>query len=285
MIPECTRQIALLINKIAGAGRAVEMASRISGILREKKIIYQEIPNPWPFSFEGFTDIWIVGGDGTLNYFVNQYPGISLPLGIFPGGTGNDFHWMLYGGKGLEEQVNCMLQASPKPIDIGKCNERYFINGVGMGFEGEVARALSGKTKLPGKTSFFLTVLQKIFSYRSKTYTIQSEESSFTQRKLLIDISNGCRAGGGFHVALEAQANDGLLDVVIADALNPLRRLRYLPVMEKGKHLGLPVIQHFRTKSIRIHSDETIQYHLDGEYAEAEQLDIQIFEGRLLFCY
>jgi YegS/Rv2252/BmrU family lipid kinase len=283
--PESQKHIALLCNTHAGAGLAKEMAGRISVILQAENIRHQTIFNPWPVSFESYTDLWVVGGDGTLHYFINAYPGITLPLGIFPGGTGNDFHWQLYGTKSLEEQVNCMLQAVPVPIDIGQCNHRFFINGVGIGFEGEVARALSGKTKWPGKTSFLLAVLKKIFSYRSKSYTIQSEESFFTHRKLLIDISNGRRAGGGFHIAPQALANDGLLDVVMADALNPLRRLRYLPVIERGKHLGLSVFQHFRTKTILVTSEHIIQYHLDGEYAEAEQLDIKIREGRLLFCY
>lgn len=87
------------------------------------------------------------------------------------------------------------LQGTPKPIDIGKCNDRYFINGAGIGFEGEVARALTGKKKLPGKTSFFITILKKIFGYRCKEYTIQSGEYNSTGKKLLIDISNGRRAG------------------------------------------------------------------------------------------
>jgi diacylglycerol kinase (ATP) len=130
-----------------------------------------------------------------------------------------------------------------------------------------------------------LTILKKIISYRSKNYTLHSAEEKITGKMLLIDISNGCRAGGGFHIAPEAKADDGLFDVVIADAINPLQRLRYLPIIEKGRHLNLPIIRHFRTTQIIIQSDSPIQYHLDGEYYEADKLKIEMMASKFLFRY
>jgi YegS/Rv2252/BmrU family lipid kinase len=279
------RNIAIVCNPLAGSGRARGIGKNLQQILEDKKIPYSLFIEKWPVSFYSFSDVWIVGGDGTLNYFINKYPDIALPLVIFNGGTGNDFHWLLYGTKTIETQIEIALHAEPRHIDAGRCNERYFINGVGIGFEGEVAKALTGKKKLSGKTSFLLTILQKIFSYRSKQYIIKSDGKNLEGKKLLIDISNGRRAGGGFHIAPVAEANDGLLDVVISNALTTLQRLRYLPVIEKGKHLGLPFIKHFTSRNITVVSDKIIQYHLDGEYFEANQLDIEIMSGKLLFRY
>ena len=220
-----------------------------------------------------------------MNYFINLYPGIELPLVIFNGGTGNDFHFMLYVNKTFEEQMQVSLNQHPKPIDMGKCNEHYFINGVGIGFEGEVARVLKGKKKRPGKTSFLICILKKIFTYRSQKYFIYSAEWKITGKKLLVDISNGRRAGGGFNIAPHARADDGLFDIIIADALSPLQRLRYLPVIEKGKHLGLFFIHHFCTKKIIIESDLPVQYHLDGEYFEAKKISIQMLPAALNFRF
>lgn len=279
------KNIAIVCNQLAGVGKAVILAEKIAGAISQKQIPYSLFKEKWPDDFDGFTDVWIAGGDGTLNYFINHYPEIKLPLVIFNGGTGNDFHWLLYGNKTFEEQLQTALHENPKPIDIGKCNDRYFINGVGTGFEGEVAKALTGKKKLLGKTSFLITILKKIFSFRSKNYSIKSAEQNLSGKKLLIDVSNGCRAGGGFHIAPEAKANDGLFDVVIADALTPFQRLRYLPVIEKGKHLQLSFITHFHTKQINIGSDSVIQYHLDGEYYEDKGLEIEMLAGHLLFRY
>lgn len=114
---------------------------------------------------------------------------------------------------------------------------------------------------------------------------IKSTEGFIQGKRLLVDISNGARAGGGFYVAPEAKANDGLLDIIIADPINSLQRLWYLPVIEKGKHLNISIIQHFRTNEITIESDQIIQYHLDGEYFEDEKLTIKLLPAKLSFRY
>jgi diacylglycerol kinase family enzyme len=105
------------------------------------------------------------------------------------------------------------------------------------------------------------------------------------KKYLMINVSNGSRAGGGFHIAPEARADDGLFDIVLIDALHPLRRLRWLPVIEKGKHLGLPFIHHSRSKKIVVESNEPIRVHLDGEYYELNSLEIEMIPGALLFRY
>ncbi len=279
------KNIALLCNPLAGAGKAVTLARELGKELSGKQIRHTLFIDEWPVALHEFTDAWIIGGDGTLNYFINHYPGSKLPLSVFKGGTGNDFHWVLYGDSKITEQVQLALNGPPRPVDLGKCNDSYFINGVGIGFEGEVARALTGKKKRPGKTSFMTTVIRKIFTYRCRHYVIRSDAYEVSGKKLLIDICNGRRAGGGFHIAPEARPDDGYLDVVIANALTPLQRLLNLPVIEKGKHLGRSFISNFYSIWISIESDTPIQYHLDGEYHTALKINVEILPGALLFRY
>ncbi len=281
-----SKNIAIVCNQLAGSGLSVVLAEKIIENLSSKKIAHILFKEKWPPDFNGFTDVWIVGGDGTLNYFINHYPNIQLPLVIFNGGTGNDFHWMLYGKINFKEQLQQALSAEPKLIDLGRCNEKYFINGVGIGFEGEVAKSLTGKNKKAGKASFMAMILKKIFSYRSGNYRVIADNKTFAEKKyFIIDISNGSRAGGGFHIAPQAKADDGLFDLVLIDALRPLIRLRWLPVMEKGRHLNLSFVTHFKAKQITIESKESILFHLDGEYYEAAKLTIDIMPGKLAFRY
>jgi YegS/Rv2252/BmrU family lipid kinase len=279
------KNIAIVCNPLAGVGKAITLAEKVREYLTDKNIGYSLFKEIWPNNYSNFTDVFIVGGDGTLNYFINHYPDINLPLTIFNGGTGNDVHWYLSGTKTLEEQIETALTAAAKPVDAGKCNDRFFINGAGIGFEGEVAKSLTGKKKLPGKTSFLITILKKIFTFRSKWYVIKSGGADLSGRKLMIDISNGSRAGGGFHVAPESKIDDGLFDVIVIEPMNPLQRLRRLPVIERGKHLHLPFVKHFRAGEITIESDVSIQSHLDGEYYTAKRMEIKILPGKFLFRY
>ena len=116
------QKIAMAVNPRAGNGLPVMLTKKLSASLTAKQISHKIFSDIWPVSFEGFTDVWIIGGDGTLNYFINHYPSIRLPLVIFKGGTGNDFAWKLYGNCSVEEQFDLVLKAEPKAIDAASCN-------------------------------------------------------------------------------------------------------------------------------------------------------------------
>lgn len=270
-------QIAIATNTLAGSGKALKLADRLRQILQGKHIsarIFTE--KEWDEQLYGFDQVWICGGDGTVNYFVNQFPDIKVPLCIFNGGTGNDFHALLYGGKTVEAQVDHVLNTKASPIDAGTCNGRYFLNGVGIGFDGSVAKSLLGVQKMGGKTSYMLTILKHIMFYKEQSYNISSGEKTVSGKFLMISIANGTRYGGGFLVAPLAKADDGLFDVNLVKQLSPLKRLRYLPVIEKGKHPQKPFIDYYNTSKITIRGSQPMQAHLDGEYLEAEEFVVGI---------
>ena len=77
------KNISIVCNRLAGGGRAVTLGKRIAGELQSRNIKHSLHVGDWPENFNSFTDVWIIGGDGTLNYFFNKYPGIRLPLGGF----------------------------------------------------------------------------------------------------------------------------------------------------------------------------------------------------------
>jgi diacylglycerol kinase (ATP) len=279
-------QIAIATNSLAGSGKALKLAAKIQGILNERKIISEIFTEKdWDERMYHFDQVWIAGGDGTVNYFVNRYNNIKKPLCIFNGGTGNDFHALLYGETTVEDQVALVLRSTPKPIDAGKCNDRYFLNGVGIGFEGAVAKSLRGVNKWFGKTSFLISILKHIFFYKEQHYSIASAEKTLNGNYLMISIANGTRYGGGFHVAPLAKPDDGLFDVNLVKPLSPFKRLKYLPVIEKGKHLGLPFIDYYNTWQTTIKSNQPIQAHLDGEYVESNELIIEMLPSHFSFIF
>ncbi|HVG15788.1 MAG TPA: diacylglycerol kinase family protein, partial [Chitinophagaceae bacterium] len=147
------KNIALLINPLHQKALAVGDETGI--ILQQKNIEHRIFTSHWPSEWTDFTEAWIVGGDGTLNYFINHYPQFHLPIAIFKGGTGNDFQWMLYGDISVKEQVERVLQAVPREVDAGYCNNHLFLNGVGIGFDGKVVQDLLGKKKWNARVSYY----------------------------------------------------------------------------------------------------------------------------------
>ena len=85
-------------------------------------------------------------------------------------------------------------------------------------------------------------------------------------------INNSSRAGGGFFVAPNASINDGKLDMVLCKKLPVLKRLKYLPIIEKGKHLHLPFIVHHLGEKFSIQCNNEIPVQVDGELLFAKEL-------------
>jgi len=279
------QKIAMAVNPRAGNGLPVMLTKKLSASLTAKQISHKIFSDIWPVSFEGFTDVWIIGGDGTLNYFINHYPSIRLPLVIFKAGTGNDFAWKLYGNCSVEEQFDLVLKAEPKPIDSASCNNVLYINGVGIGFDGEVLESMKAIRIIGGHIGYYLVVLKKILTFREPGFKIFSKNLLADEKFLLVMLNNSSRTGGGFHVSPKASVNDGLLDLVLVKPLNLIKRFLYLPRIEKGKHLHLPFVSHITGTEFTVECERQLSAQLDGELIKARRFSFSLLKDQFLFRY
>lgn len=277
------KHIALLCNPTAENAKSLRMAEDIALQLKMQAIAFSKFTAFWPQAWDGFSDIWIVGGDGTLNWFINENPTVLLPLSIFPAGSGNDFHWMLYGNLKPIQQVEQLLHGGTKWVDAGSCNGKLFINGVGIGFDGAIVKDLLGKRKIGGKGSYLLSIMKNILRYHEAHCRIETGKGVINEECFLISVANGKRYGGGFQVAPGADMTDGLLDLNIVGRISPLKRMRYLPVMEKGEHLNLSFVQYSQSDKVRIEAEIELPAHLDGEFMSAKVFQIECLPKRFLF--
>lgn len=284
-VTDAEKHIALVCNPTRENDKSLSVANSIELLLTGMDISHRIFIEKWPERFDDFTEVWIIGGDGTINFFVNQYPNLQLPLAVFSGGSGNDFHWMLYDDKNVEQQVEQVLQGSVHLIDAGVCNGKLFLNGVGIGFDGAIVHDLLGKKKLAGKASYLLSILKNIVGYHEKPCLVQMPGETIKQDCFMISVANGKRYGGGFHVAPNAEISDALLDVNIVGKISPLKRVKYLPVIEKGEHLDLDFIKYRQTKKIIIRSSTKLHAHLDGEYLSENFFEIEVLPKRFSFIY
>lgn len=275
--------IAIVCNTQAGSGYSEHLSHQLQQLLGNQQIPCTVFRDAWPAHFSGFTDVFILGGDGTLNHFINQYPNISIPLSVFKGGSGNDFGWKLYGNLSFEAQLSRVLAAVPKPVDAGSCNGRLFLNGVGIGFDGEVVKSMGRKRIFAGHLAYLGTVIRKIFFFREKVLELEYNGKKVKDKYFMISVANGSRYGGGFMVAPQAVVNDGWLDLVIIRKIHSLKRCFYLPQVEKGKHIHLSFVQAEQVKQVMISAEKPIAAHLDGELIEEKDFKIELLPGKFLF--
>src|SRR5688500_3591141 len=224
---EGKKHIAIVCNPQAGNGEALRRADKIVIALKDKEITYSLFTARWPEVWNEITQVWIVGGDGTLNYFINQYPDLQIPLSIFEGGTGNDFRELLYGTISVEEQIKVVLNNRIHLVDAGSCNGKLFLNGVGISFDGAIVKDLVCQKKANGKSAYLVSILKNIFFYKETKCSIIFDEHTIRQECFMINIANGKAYGGGFKVAPKASITDGLLDLNIISNIASFKRLYY----------------------------------------------------------
>ena len=277
--------VAILTNTQSGKHKGEITAQWLNSKLSLLGIQNTIFTNDWPSNetLHTFTDCFIIGGDGTINFFINRYPDCKIPLILFNGGTGNDFAWKLYGGLSNEALFETIFERTPQYIDAGKVNERLYINCLGIGFDGEIVASMKTIRIIGGHFGYMLAVIYKILFFKESYLKIQTEFKNIEGYFLLALFVNSSRAGGGFFIAPTAQVNDGYLDMVLANKMPIWKRLWYLPIIKKGKHLHYPFITHQLGKEFTIESDKPLPIQLDGELFYANKLQISNLNKQFLF--
>jgi diacylglycerol kinase (ATP) len=228
--------------------------------------------------------ISIVGGDGSINEVINVASVRKCAIHLVPAGSGNDFHRLVYGNISNDQSFAHVVSKENQDYDIGTCNGRYFLNGVGIGFDGSVARETM-RMKLPivsSKWKYWIAIFKHVLFYRSVDTTVIVGNNKRSENIFMIAVANGTDYGGGFKVSPESDASDGFLNLVIIAAISPIKRLFQIPKVQAGKHLSEPFVSHEAVTSVCIKSKTELHAHLDGEQLSAHQFDIEI-AGKLKF--
>lgn len=295
LIPMTTsrfNQPLVIINPVSGNGKA---SCRYEAEKASLDALYPRITTYFTQctgDFEGIQraitdarpDLLIVfGGDGTLNDVVNGSQG-EIPVAIVPVGSGNDFASLL----GIKKRTNLtdrLRNPEIRKVDLGQCNGRWFVNGLGIGFDGEIARrTVSNTSALPSFMKYYLAILRSILFYKESESVIVWDEDESTKNKfLMITVANGKRYGGSFKVAPPGKPDDGLLDLVLIGKVHPLLRPVYLPLVIVGRHLNLSFVRHLQVKKVTIRSNRILPAHTDGELMLSNRYEVCIYPGRLGF--
>ncbi len=280
---QAIQNIAILVNSKSGGGKSLRVLQHIKSIIEFEEISFCVYIDQWQNNLSNFTAIWIIGGDGTLNYFINKYPTIKTPIALFKGGTGNDFAWKLYGNISLDAQVNMALKNHSITVDAGLCNNKVFINGIGIGFDGEVLKNMKSIRWLGGHLGYLIIVIGKILRFKENNFKITTNGTSIEKKLFLMSVFNSSRTGGGFYIAPNAIIDDGLLNVIQCQPLSVVNRLKNLPKIEKGQHLNLPFINHSLQKKIIIECANELPAQIDGELFFAKDFRIEILPNQFNF--
>lgn len=230
-----------------------------------------------------------MGGDGTVHEVVNGLAqaangGATRPLGVIPVGTGDDFAYMMgIARHSVETAVARLAQGAPRQVDLGRVNDEYFDNEVGVAFVGQ-ANIESRKIKAPlGPLVYLIAVFRCLVGYPLPHMKVAWAGGQVDRQMLMASIANGRRTGGAFWIAPHADIEDGLFDLVLAEAMGRLEILRLLPKVMQGTHIHEQPVTVVRSPWVTIDAPDGIPVHADGEliYTEVKHLEFEILPKKL----
>jgi len=229
-----------------------------------------------------YTDLIIIGGDGTINEAINGLD-FDIPVSIVPAGTGDDFVKMINIGDSLEEQIHTAVHGVEAKIDLGLCNNRKFVNGVGIGFDGQIVEDMQSKRVplLKGHAAYYYHVLRILGGYRERQVQFTIDGNSYERHLILLTVGNGSTFGGGFKLMPVAKIDDRQLEVCAIGKISGFRRFLNVIKLSKGSHGKLKEVSFYRGEEVTVSENAALFAHIDGERLGNPPFTIKVLPGAL----
>ena len=227
-----------------------------------------------------YSDVISIGGDGTLNMLSNILAYKNIPLGIIPCGTGNDFSRHIYDKK--DDIVATVTGGNVIEADLGCCNERYFINVLGIGYDAMIAENTKNDNKILFRSFFYLwNAVKYLPFYKEKGVHINADNFNKNEATFMVAFGNGSFFGSGMNITPKADISDGQLDCCWVGKLNFFRKCYCLINIFSGKHLLAKNIEYVQGKQFNVLSEHH-PIEADGEFIGYTPAIIRTEEKALL---
>ena len=228
------------------------------------------------------------GGDGTLNKTVRGVREAGalddVGLGVVPAGTGNDFADNV-GIRGVEHAFDVVDEGDPRRLDLGLANGRPFLNSCVGGLTAEAsARTSRALKRRLGTLAYVLTMLSVARNFESLRLRVSAgpdRDPVWTGEALMLLVGNGRRFPG--ERMRQANVEDGLMNVVVIKRAPTLDYLAHGAadrlLRRDARHLVRVKVSHLYVA----HEGDPVQFSLDGETIEADELTADSDPGAMWF--
>ena len=268
------KEAHLILNPAANKGRAKARRPEISRYLEERGLrtvwhvtkdvghggnIVEKLPRE--------ALVVAVGGDGTVREVAAACIGTGRTLGVLPTGSGNDYVKALGVGTGLKRALAIRAMGKTRLVDAGEANGVRFNNGLGIGFDAEVA---AGVAEAPGYLGGFgrylWSVGRLLWEFRChEARLVLDGERMVESDTILVAAALGTTYGARFRLAPQAKLDDGVFDVIWSEEVSRGELLRLLPRAFGSTLLEHPKVHMARAKEIEVSFSEEVSAHVDGE--------------------
>lgn len=229
--------------------------------------------------------LFIMGGDGTVHECVNSIAELEKRpvISILPGGTSNDFSRMLNIPQNLQAAAEAITDGEIIDVDLGKSNDRYFLNFWGIGLVSETSQNTNENFKKSfGILSYFLSTLQTINQVDPFSYEITADGKILEGEAVMIIVLNGKFLGTRELPIPTVSQTDGKLDVLVVKN-SSLASFRELLSMNNPETIAdeLTELTHIQAEQVKVAADEKKEIDMDGEMKGETPGEITVLPGHL----
>lgn len=205
----------------------------------------------------------VAGGDGTVNEVASALRSSSTALGILPFGSGNGLARHIYGSIDIDHALDIIASDNVSDCDYGTVNGRPFFCTFGLGFDAKVSKEFSSMSRR-GLASYIKSAVQEYVRYSPAEYEIHTGEQTLRIRAFIVAVCNASQYGNNAFIAPKASIQDGLLDIILIHAGNPLTRALAGVELFTGRLDRNLLIQTIRVRYTRIRHLPG-PAHIDGD--------------------
>lgn len=231
---------------------------------------------------EGYTDIIVIGGDGTLHEVLN---GLVNPananLGIIPCGSGNDFATAANIPLEPLSALKLILSSDAKYTDYMVCSGIRGINIMGTGVDVEILKRCYKSKILKGKLKYAVSTVLSIISYKYPHVEASVNGQKRERDCFIVCTANGSVFGGGITIASRAKIDDGKLDFVLVNGMTASKKPKALLHLAKGKILDIPETEFCNTESVKAVFNTPVDIQIDGEIYSGVNYNVSIVHNEL----
>jgi len=266
--------LALLVNPSSAHGRALKLLPRVEQALDSRRLPFRVertkglgdgVERALRAAEAGEIPV-VLSGDGLIGAIGGALAGSETPLGIVPGGRGNDLARVLGIPDDPEGAVATLAAGQVRRIDVGEANGKRFLGIASTGFDSE-ANLLANRTRwLRGNLVYAYAGIRTLLGWKPARFTIAVGEERIRFSGYSVSAANNRAYGGGIMLAPDADLADGEFDVVTVAEAGKLRCLSNLPKMFKGTHLEEDYFRVFRASRLELSASRPFAVYADGEH-------------------
>ncbi len=263
----------LIFNPSAGKGRAGRLRASVSRFLEGRGLrpVWHVTEGPGHAGsivgeLPGEVPVIAVGGDGTVHEVAAACAGTRRILGVLPAGSGNDYVKALGVGTNLRRALEVLVGGSVRVVDAAEVNGIPFNNGLGVGFDAEVAAGVAEAPAYLGGTGRYLWSVGRLLKdFRCHEARLVLDGDVVESRTILVAVALGTTYGSIFRLTPEAVLDDGLFDVIWSEEVNRAEVLRLIPAALGGTLAKRRKVHTARAREVSLDLAEEIPAHVDGE--------------------